>query len=322
MDAAIGLGEGVYQVMIPLPFPSPRYVNSYVFETDHGLTVLDCGVNDAPGRAALAEALAEIGGQMTTLIGSHLHIDHVGMARQLVAETGAEFVMHSSTPAEVVIYNDWDRRRANLAETALRHGAPRSFATKLETSWERPEWYDDAIDPTRPVDEGDRIALETDRFLTVLYTPGHQANHICLVDSRTGVLYSGDHVLPRISPFVPYGGPNADTLGDYFTSLEKIESLGADVTQPAHGAQIERGSDRAGQISLHHDRRLETMMDELRDGPKTAWEIMEASFRPHLNFAQQRLALQESLSHLMHLVRRGLAKEIMDGSVHRFQRLR
>ncbi len=322
LDSAFDLGQGVYQIRIPLPFPSPKYVNSYVFETEKGLTVLDCGVDSSEGRSALAAGLAEIGGTMTRLIGSHLHIDHIGMSRRLVADTGAEFVMHSSTPSEVVIYNDWELRRSRLAATARTHGAPADFANKMEAEFERPDWYDDAIDPTRPVDEGDRIPLGPGRFLEVYYTPGHQANHICLVDSRTGILYSGDHVLPRISPFVPYAGPDVDTLGDYLDSIRKVEELEVDLTHPAHGSEIERGSDRAAQIGVHHHRRLETMLDELRPKPRTAWEIMEASFRPNLNFAQQRLAIQETLSHLTHLAHRGFVIEEADGKVHRFRRLR
>lgn len=322
VSAARNLGQGVFQVRIPLPFPSPKYVNSYVFETDRGLTVLDCGVNTAEGRAALDTALDEIGGTLTRLIGSHLHVDHIGMAKQIVTDTGAEFVMHSSTPEEVIIYNDWELRRSQMAALARRHGAPQEFAAKMESAWERPDWYDDAMNPTQPVDEGDQIPLGPGRFLEVYYTPGHQANHICLVDSRTGILYSGDHVLPRISPFVPYAGPATDTLGHYLDSIRKVEALDVDLTHPAHGAEIERGSDRAAQIGVHHQRRLETMLDELRPGPKTAWEIMEASFRPHLTFVQQRLAIQETLSHLTHLAHKRLVVEEADGKIHRFRRLR
>lgn len=320
-QSAVWLGQGVHQIRIPLPFPSPRYVNAYAFETDRGLTLLDCGVNSEEGQAVLGEALAEIGGSLTVLIGSHLHIDHIGMARHLVASSGADFVMHASTPAEVAVFNDWEERRRRMAAVARRNGAPPEFTTRLETEWVRPDWYDDAVEPNRLVDEGDEIPLGGDRHLKVLYTPGHQANHICLIDSATGILYSGDHVLPRISPFVPYS-EDEDTLADYLASIDKVEQLEVGFTLPAHGAEIQRGSDRAAQIATHHHRRLETMLDELRAGPRTAWEVMEHSFRPNLNLPQQRLAIQETLSHLQHLVRQGVAAAETDGTVTRFRRLR
>ena len=42
------------------------------------------------------------------------------------------------------------------------------------------------------------------RHFEVIHTPGHEPAHICLRDSRTGALFSGDHILPRITPFVGY----------------------------------------------------------------------------------------------------------------------
>lgn len=38
--------------------------------------------------------------------------------------------------------------------------------------------------------------------LRVVATPGHSSGHVCLVDEPHGLIFSGDHVLPRISPHI------------------------------------------------------------------------------------------------------------------------
>ncbi len=177
-----------------------------------------------------------------------------------------------------------------------------------------PHWFSQAIAPTHPVEDGQAIPLSENRRLRVLFTPGHQANHLCLRDSRTGWLFSGDHVLPRISPFIPYTGEDTDHLDAYLVSLTRIISLDAGATYPGHGPTIERGSVRAHQILLHHQRRLDAMLEVLTE-PRTPWEVMQSVFRPNLSSLEERLAFQETMAHLEHLRNGGhVERDVLEGS--------
>lgn len=299
-----GLGDGIHRIAVPLPFPAPSTVNSYVFEGVEGLTLLDVGVRDEPGYQALIDACKEGGfspTDITRVIGSHLHVDHIGGARRLVEELEAEFVMHESTVGSLAWYNDWSTRTSRFAAYTASHGAPPDVVQKLAHGWTRPDWYDIAIAPNRPVADGDRIPLGEGRTLEVVYTPGHQENHIALVDSRTGIWFSGDHILPRISPFIPHTTDGVDTLGHYLDSVERVADGNAGLTMPGHGGVIEHGEARARQIQAHHGRRLQDVLDELENGPLTAWDVMMRIFRPNLSVSQQRLAIQETLAHIEHL---------------------
>jgi len=103
------LGDGVYRVALPLPFPSPPAVNCYLFEADDGLTLLDCGVDGDPQLELLARALESLGfglDDLHRLVASHLHVDHMGMAKRIIEITGCEWVMHTSATAEIPHYND------------------------------------------------------------------------------------------------------------------------------------------------------------------------------------------------------------------------
>ncbi|HEY5578978.1 MAG TPA: MBL fold metallo-hydrolase [Acidimicrobiia bacterium] len=316
------LGHGIHRITLPLPIPQLRSVNCYLFEGPGGVTVLDCGANTTEGHEILVQGLGHAGFGITEvdrLIGTHLHPDHIGLSQRFVRETEAEFVLHSRAAAAIPLYNDWTIRFRQLAAWFRPHGAPASMVEELEADDVRPDWAGEADPPSTTVEDGAKIPLGPDRWLEVVYTPGHEVNHICVIDSRTGLLFSGDHVLPRITPFVPYV-EGTDTLGQYLESLERIELLDPGVTHPAHGTVIDRGRARARQITLHHERRLGAMLHELRTGPKTAWQVMEAVFRPNLMGFEQRLAIQETLAHLEYLRGQGQASRFWEDDLWWYRR--
>ncbi len=299
---------GVSQIEVPLPFERLPTVNSYVLEGDDGLTVIDAGTATEDGYTAIARGLAALGhdlGQVRRLIGTHFHPDHVGLAQTMVQRLGIEFVMHAAATGRVAEYNDWSISRNRLAALAGRHGATEQEVAMLRPPEPRPSWAGVGIPPSVSVEDGDKLALTATRWLEVIYTPGHDVAHICLRDSQSGLVFSGDHVLPRITPLVMVGAEGEDTLADYLTSLQRIVDLRARVTLPAHGRVIERGADRAHQIILHHRRRLDEVIDAVTAGLSTGWAIMKKLFRPNLDPFQQRLAFGETLAHAEHLVNTG-----------------
>lgn len=297
------LGNGIHLIPAPLPFKSPPWVNIYAIEADGGLLLIDCGTDWEPGRTALRSGLIELGldeSAVHTLLVSHLHPDHVGMSSRLVRELGCRFVMHERAARLVDRYNDTPGYARRLARIAHAHGVPDEVVAAA-TNTTRPDYMPLIDPPDHLVDEGDEIPLGDGRALVVLHTPGHEPAHICLRDTRTGILFSGDHVLPRISPVIMYDFDIGDPLGDYLDSLQRLTSLGIGLTYPAHGTLIDRGDERAHQILLHHDRRLRDMTDLVKHADSTAWSVMTQSFRPNLDPVGARLAFLETVSHLEHL---------------------
>jgi len=312
------LGNGIHLVPAPLPFKSPPWVNAYAIETGDGLVLIDCGADWEPGRHALSEGLATLGldeSAVHTLVVSHLHPDHVGMSTRLVRELGCRFVMHERAAAHVPRYNDTPGYAERLRGIAFTHGVPDEFVDSA-TRLARPDYMPLIDPPDHVVAEGDTIDLGGGRSLMVMHTPGHDPAHICLRDTRTGILFSGDHVLPRISPVIMYDLDIGDPLADYLESLSRLVDMGIGVTYPAHGTLIDRGDERAHQILLHHRRRLRDMADLVARGDTSAWSVMTKSFRPNLTPVEARLAFLETVSHLEHLRLTGrVAGEDRDGRV-------
>ena len=313
------LGDGIHLVPVPLPFKSPPWVNTYAVESNGGLLLIDCGTDWDPGREVLRSGLEFLGleeSAIHTLLVSHLHPDHVGMAKRLQEELGCRLVMHHRAAILVGRYNDTPGYYRFVRVLAHAHGMPETVIAQA-TAAPRPAYMPQINPPDHTVGDGDRIGLGGGRFLEILHTPGHDRAHICLIDSATGILFSGDHILPRISPVIMYEPDEEDVLGDYLGALRRLVGLAVGLTYPAHGTLIDRGEERARQIILHHDRRLLDMADLVRLGETTAWEVMLESFRPNLEPLQARLALLETIAHLEHLRIGGRVREVTrDGSVY------
>ncbi len=72
--------------------------------------------------------------------------------------------------------------------------------------------------------------------LQVVHTPGHAANHLCLLLREDGLLFSGDHVLNGSTTVID---PPDGNMADYLDSLDRLDALcaehGAEFILPAHG---------------------------------------------------------------------------------------
>lgn len=94
--------------------------------------------------------------------------------------------------------------------------------------------------PDRALADGERLELRdpagTTHTLLVVHTPGHAANHLCLVLLEDGLLFSGDHILNGSTTVID--PPDGD-MSAYLGSLDRLAALcdehGIDFILPAHG---------------------------------------------------------------------------------------
>lgn len=85
--------------------------------------------------------------------------------------------------------------------------------------------------PDRALADGERLAVG-DSTLRVVHTPGHAANHLCLVLEEDRLLFSGDHVLNGSTTVVD--PPDGD-MHAYLASLHRLAQEPVDFILPAHG---------------------------------------------------------------------------------------
>ena len=120
--------------------------------------------------------------------------------------------------------------------------------------------------------DGQLIELADGHF-EVIHTPGHTMGSICL---RYGpYLFTGDHVLPDISPNVGAGDMRRSGMLEYFfASLERLQKM-TDVVEvmPGHGEPFGDLRQRCRELVNHHEERLDKTVAILRDEPRTVYEV-------------------------------------------------
>jgi glyoxylase-like metal-dependent hydrolase (beta-lactamase superfamily II) len=113
-------------------------------------------------------------------------------------------------------------------------------------------------DPTRRVKHGAPVTLGGRTWLAI-HTPGHTLDHLCLYDPEHGILLSGDHVLPSITPHIS-GSGQGDALRSYLATLDLVGSLdNVQLGLPAHGHPFTDVPGRVDAIKEHHHERMEKL---------------------------------------------------------------
>jgi glyoxylase-like metal-dependent hydrolase (beta-lactamase superfamily II) len=160
-------------------------------------------------------------------------------------------------------------------------------------------------DPTRRVKHGSPLRLAGRDWLA-LHTPGHTLDHLCLYDPEHGVLLSGDHVLPTITPHVA-GSGQGDALNSYLATLDLVGSLDdVQLGLPAHGHPFTDVPGRVEAIKEHHFERMEKLRAaSLAIGPAGVVELSHQVF-PERHWGV--MAESETFAHLEHLRRSGDAE--------------
>lgn len=160
-------------------------------------------------------------------------------------------------------------------------------------------------DPSRRVVHGEPVTL-AGREWTALHTPGHTLDHLCLYDPEHGILLSGDHVLPSITPHVSGVGNGADALKSYLATLDLVAALpGVRLGLPAHGHPFDDVPGRVDAIKRHHEERMELLRQVSSAlGPATVQALSHELFpRKHWGV----MAESETFAHLEHMVLAGTA---------------
>jgi glyoxylase-like metal-dependent hydrolase (beta-lactamase superfamily II) len=170
--------------------------------------------------------------------------------------------------------------------------------------------------PTRRVDDAEVITLAGREWVS-LHTPGHTDDHLCLFDPTEGIVLSGDHVLPTITPHISGLVAGADPLTAFFSSLQKVADLdGVTLALPAHGHPFADLAGRAKAIREHHEERLEILRGAAAElGSGTVEELSQRLFKPR---SWGQMAESETYAHLEHLRAIGQAAVRDDGGTLRY----
>lgn len=343
-DEVDEVAPGIGRIQLPIMIPGLGHVNCYVLEDDRGVTLIDPGMPDPLSHSALVARLASIGvtpQHVHTVIVTHSHPDHFGGAGRLRAEHDTTVVAHRhfATPFDADPTDDLaeleptaEPVNQRLADVLFGNG-PMPEVPPRPTPWgeegfrpgpgelEMMRSWDDLskqgllrLTPTVRVEDLEVLRIGG-REWQVVHTPGHTGDHICLLEPADGILLSGDHVLPTITPHISGMTGEPDSLAQFFAALRRVAAIdGVTTVLPAHGQPFEDLTGRVDEIIEHHHERLDLLYGiavELEDGDVRSYSqrlFRERSWGP--------MAESETYAHLEHLRLAGrLGAERRDGQL-------
>lgn len=291
--------------------------NVYVLRGDGEVTLVDTGVSTPSVRRQLRDAMAEWDlsfADVDTVVLTHWHADHSGLAGEIQQASGAEVVVHEldaplvrKDPESLSSLEELQRR------TFTEWGMPEGKLDAILARLERGEAvWGDPVEVTT-VREGDRIEV-SGHELEVVHAPGHTDGSACYVLPGGREAFVGDVVLPVYTPNV--GGADLRVerpLEKYTVTLERVAEAGFDRIYPGHRDVIEAPAERARTILDHHHDRTERVVEVLREhGPADAWTVSAHLFG-ELEGIHIMHGPGEAFAHLDHLVRHGVVTETADG---------
>lgn len=124
-----------------------------------------------------------------------------------------------------------------------------------------------------PLVDGEEIVVDQ-LEVTVIATPGHTADSLCVLVPADAALLTGDTVLGEGSSLIAW--PDGQ-LGPYLESLQTVRGMAAAghalTLLPGHGPQIFDALSAVENLLAHREQRLEQVRSVLDDGAETVTEI-------------------------------------------------
>jgi glyoxylase-like metal-dependent hydrolase (beta-lactamase superfamily II) len=326
---AFEVADGVHRIPLPLPDDGLKAVNVYAIEEPGGLVLVDAGWAMTEARERLEAGLADLDhdlGSVRQVLVTHLHRDHYELGVVLQREFGSRLALGlGERPSLEDLLDRPAPEDSGLLQRLLLADA-RPLVEALTAMYEQRASGTDPNDAVRALPDhwltdGEVVAVGA-RRLTVLHTPGHTQGHVVLVDRDAGLLFSGDHVLPHITPSIGFEQvPVESALADYLASLALVRGLPDLGLLPAHGPVRPTTHQRVDELLAHHEHRLVATAKAVGEGHATGYGVARAlGWTRHdrdfddLDTFNQMLAVNETLAHLDVLVRRGgLGAEDADG---------
>ena len=298
-----------------LPKSPLKSLNLYVIKSPEHALIIDSGFDCLESEECFFHALDELGVQKgrTNLYLTHLHADHSGLTYKFQQKYEGK-VYCSRIDADYVNA----MAKSDYFDKQL-------YRPEMLGLFDDGHFFDKhpavLYAPKNPVnftivEAGEQIAIGEYTF-DIIDIPGHTPGMTGLYEKKHQLLFSGDHILDKITPNISFWRfEYGDILGTYLNSLEKVYAMDVKMVFPSHRVLIDDHRRRIDELKAHHQERLKDILHILNDGDYQT--VAEIAAKMHWDFrakdfedfppAQKWFATGEAMAHLEHLRAKGLVK--------------
>lgn len=186
-----------------------------------------------------------------------------------------------------------ERHNGNLVAIFYTHGHSDHMADKglLKEAFDVPIWSA-SKSADRILKDGEVLNLGNQEW-TVLHTPGHHPEHLCLISSSG--LVAGDMVAGIGTILVP---PAEGDMIEYIQQLERLLDLDPHLIFPSHGPVIPLPERTLEHYITHRINRHNRVLDAVTSGISALEEIAKFAYADTPD-AHPGLAVDQTLSHLL-----------------------
>lgn len=315
--------KNIYQAVFPLTGNPLKSINIYVIKSEDSSMIIDTGFNNPENIANIEELIQRLDLNLpkTKLFLTHLHSDHVGLAKWLY-DKGIGDIYISEKDGKMVEngINKEDFQWQNIIKNAHFQGlGPENLKIEDHPGYKnRPK----QAFPHTKIKPGWEISIGGYNFIAI-DEEGHTPGMLGLYEKDHKILFCGDHILGKITPNITYWGDEfGDSLGIYLENIKKIKDLDIKCLYSAHRFLVEDTNARIDELIAHHQERLADclkIIEKLGKANTTQitqqmqWDI-KAKNRNSFPASQKWFATGEAAAHLKHLVKIGkIREEVIDG---------
>jgi hydroxyacylglutathione hydrolase len=200
------------EILKDLFFIERGYLNSnhFVYRSKSPVLIDTGYIADFNETAGVINDLGISLSDVTLIINTHTHCDHIGGNKAIQEASGCDIALHKVGKYFIDSRDDWS------------------------TWWRYYSQEADFFNCTQSLEDGQMIIVGPYEF-QVIYTPGHASDGIVLYNRKEKILISSDTLWENDMAVITIRVEGSRALFDMQESLEKIESLDVKMVYPGHG---------------------------------------------------------------------------------------
>ena len=306
---------------IPIAIRALRTASIYILNNGNKTILVDTGMDEHIDTFLKSKGVKIENIDMVFL--THLHIDHLGGVNKLSQSYGLNgYIGKNDLKRIEVIQNSSNKFITWQVNYLKRNGVPDKM---LENIGENHPIFSELKNyMALRMDSFDFIRTKIGDF-NFLDVPGHSPGSTCFMVNNNSSLFSGDHILERISPNISYYDEDEDMLGEYLASLAKTKNDQIMNTFPGHGLPLGNPNRRIDQLIRHHEDRMKEIRELARNGWLTSYEVAKkmkwskGRTMETMNMMETNFAIGEAISHLRHMEKEGIIDMRETGGVYSYR---